>query len=144
MLSQGGGGGKGKGAESAPASIASNALRSTIDDIAIALRQAAARAAQKAGPGSGPVHGTRIHTLFKEEVQGLGNPNLGAEASFVGRRVAAYGTRGSIRIDAVLFDNSGRVIAAFELKTGSSALTTKRIQQIQAQFEYLPVIEIRP
>ena len=41
--------------------------------------RAAARAGQKVGPGRGPVHGTKVHTTLKGEINGLNRPDLRPE-----------------------------------------------------------------
>lgn len=118
---------------------------SSIENIRQTLSAAASRAQQSVGTGSGAVYGTRVHTAFAQEVRALGQSNLNPEVSYLARQRVPYGTPGSIRID-VIFGPVDNPTAAFDLKTGSAALTTSRIQQIQANLPRpnIPVIEVRP
>ncbi len=87
-----------------------------------------------------------MHVAFKSEVLALRNPYLKPEVSFKGGSVVPYGTPGSVRVDAVLFDETGKiVIQAFDLKTGSANLSASRVLQIQnAIGAPVPVQVIRP
>jgi RHS repeat-associated protein len=114
-----------------------------IADVGEMLEAAAKRAAAKVGEGSGHVHGTRVHTAFKEEVKALGNSDIRAEVSFLGKAQVQYGTAGSVRPDVVLFSN-GRPVAVFELKTGGATLGEARIQDIHKHVGRVPVVIIRP
>ena len=110
------------------------------------LTAAAGRAVQTVGPGSGPVYGTAVHSAFADEVLGLGNANLSSEISYLNGGVVRYGAPGSVRLDVV----EGPINAptsVFDLKTGSSTLTSSRIQQIQSQIpggSGVPVLPIAP
>jgi len=116
-----------------------------------ALTEAAQRAGEAVGPGCGPVHGTRVHTAFKEEVKALGRGDLKTEVSYLNGRVVDYGTPGSVRLDVV----EGPVTAptaVYDLKTGSATLTPERIAEILRHLpnngrlpdgSLVPVIEIR-
>jgi len=104
------------------------------DELALAARRAAAAV----GPGQGPVYGTKVHVAFKSEVLAIGNPYLKPEVSFKGGRIVPYGTPGSVRVDAALFDETGEnVLQLYDLKTGNAVLTPARIQQIQSAINAL-------
>lgn len=55
--------------------------------------------------------------------------------------------KGSVRVDAVMYDASGNPIAIYDLKTGASGLTEGRIAEIRAQLpdnlKDVPIKEIR-
>lgn len=123
-------------------SVATNTA-STADDLA----GAASRAASNVGPGSGSVHGTRVHTAFADEVAALGRSDLFSEVSYLNGQVVPYGTPGSVRLDVVV-GSPGAPTAIWDLKTGSAVLTPSRIAQIQSHlppgFQNVPVIEVRP
>ena len=82
-------------------------------------------------PGRGPVVGTAKHSAFATEVKALDNRYIGVEQSYIGGKPTDYGHKGSIRFDVVVYDDSNKVIAAFDLKTGSATLTAGRIQRMQ-------------
>ena len=110
------------------------------------LAAAAGRAVQTAGPGSGAVYGTAVHSLFSDEVIGLGNSDLNSEISYLNGNVVPYGTSGSVRLDVVEGPLNAPT-AVFDLKTGSATLTQSRIQQIQSQIPggtSVPVFPITP
>ena len=95
--------------------------------------QACADTANSSVSGNGPTVGTQKHKVFATEVDSLGNPALKTEVSYSGGREVAYGTRGSIRFDVMLFDEGGTPIQAWDFKTGSAVLTASRIEQMQTK-----------
>lgn len=96
------------------------------------------------------IDGTRIHKIFQNLIKQNGNSSITTEESFIGGRAADYyGQAGSVRLDAVLRNAEGKIIAVFDLKTGYGGLTPGRIEQIRQQLgklaiDYVPVFEIRP
>jgi hypothetical protein len=110
------------------------------------LQGAANRAAATVGEGSGAAYGTAVHSEFTSEIEALGNPNLSSEVSYLKGEVVAYGTKGSIRADAVEGPlNSPNTV--YDLKTGNASLTPARTQQIQSNLpggSNVPVKEIKP
>lgn len=50
----------------------------------------------------------------------------GVEQSFSEKDVVKYGADGSIRTDVIMRDANGRVIAIWDVKTGSAELTDAR------------------
>lgn len=109
------------------------------------LAAAATRARNTVGPGSGGAYGTRVHTAFEAEVQGL-NQGLSTEISYLNGTVVPRGTAGSVRLDVVNGPLNAPV-SIFDLKTGSATLTPARIQQIQSHIPggaNVPVFPVRP
>jgi len=125
------------------AEAAETAAPSTID----LLSGAANRAATTVGPGSGPVYGTAVHSVFQDEVNALGNTNLATEQSYLNGQLVDYATPGSVRLDVVEGPLTNPA-AVYDLKTGSATLAPSRILQIQSHLpgngSNIPVIEVRP
>lgn len=64
--------------------------------------------------------------------------------SYFNGQVVKYGTKGSARIDAGLYNSKGELVQVFDLKTGSARLTSEQVKHIQTQTgTQVPVIEIR-
>jgi RHS repeat-associated protein len=127
--------------------VAPFAKGAAVPSTAEQLQTAANRAAQNVGSGSGAVHGTKVHTAFESEVQGLRNSQLSTEQSYLNGANVKYGTPGSVRVDVV----EGPVnapTAVYDLKTGSATLTPGRIQQIRTNLppasSNIPVKVIKP
>ncbi|MBE0447972.1 MAG: hypothetical protein IBX64_07740, partial [Actinobacteria bacterium] len=99
-------------------------------DNTIELLQKAANKADKAVPGSGPVAGTKKHTVFKQEVKKLDNPLLDTEVTYLNGKIENYGTKGGVRLDVVEYNPDGTIKAVYDLKTGGATLSPQRIDQI--------------
>ena len=133
--------------EGAGYDYASDSLLTANGGVSLAddLAAAASRARNTVGPGSGGAYGTRVHSAFEAEVNGLGR-GLQTEVSYLNGQVVPRGTPGSVRLDVV----NGPLNAPtsiFDLKTGSATLTPGRIQQIQSHVpggSGVPVFEVRP
>ncbi len=109
------------------------------------LAAAATRARNTVGSGSGGAYGTRVHTAFEAEVNGL-NQGLSTEISYLNGQVVRRGTASSVRLDVVNGPLNAPV-SIFDLKTGSATLTPARIQQIQSHIPggaNVPVFPVRP
>jgi RHS repeat-associated protein len=110
------------------------------------LTSLAAKARTTIGAGRGPVYGTRVHAAFASEIRALGRTDVSSEVSYLGNERVGYGTRGSVRVDAVLGDPDAPA-AIFDLKTGGASLTESRIVQIRDNlpvgYQNIPIIEIR-
>jgi hypothetical protein len=123
------------------AAVAARGTR-TVDE----LTQAAQRARASVASGRGPVHGTRVHTSFAEEVQSLGRSDLSPEISYLRGQVVRNRTRESIRADVVEGPLTNPM-AIYDLKTGRAKLTPTRIQQIRQHLPGggvgVPIREIR-
>jgi RHS repeat-associated protein len=129
--------------------VAPFAKGAAVPSTAEQLQAAANRAAQNVGSGSGAVHGTKVHTAFEAEVQGLRNSQLSTEQSYLNGEPVTRGTPGSVRVDVVEgpVDNP---TAVYDLKTGNATLSPARVQQIQSHLPQaangtkIPVREIKP
>ena len=74
----------------------------------------------------------------------IGKYQIKTELSYLDGKIVKYGTKGSARIDAGLFDSKGRLVAVFDLKTGGAKLTAKQVAHIQKQTRTnVQVIEIK-
>jgi len=124
-------------------------LNSSINPTGMGIRRTTENAAQRAkdavGAGSGGVYGTRVHTAFEKEIKALGNANLSTEVSYKNGTPVSRGTNGSVRLDVV----EGPIRAptnVFDLKTGSAKLTPARMNQIQQHVPggtSVPIHEVR-
>jgi hypothetical protein len=115
--------------------------------LAASLKEAATRALNKIGCGSGCVHGTHVHTAFQQEVRALGYRNLQTEVSYLAGQRVRRGEAGSVRVDVVVLGPDGRTpVAVYDLKTGSRGLTEARIREIRDALrdDDIPVHEVRP
>jgi hypothetical protein len=122
-----------------------NPLINSTTDI---LLQTLARIHALAGEGSGPWYGTRIHLMFANDVELQNLPGIGrngVEQSFSLRDIADYGEDGTIRVDVYMRDETGNVIAIWDVKTGGAILTGARVRQLRAEVGVgtdVPVIEL--
>ena len=117
-----GGGGGGGGSGTNPN------LPMSIEDTQAQL-QSFADQANDAVNGTGPVAGTLKHSFFRDLIKAFNNPFLKSEQSVLPNGDPAYyGQPGSIRFDAALYGSNGKIIAVWDLKTGSAVLTASRIQ----------------
>lgn len=115
----------------------------------LALRGAtdpATRRASVAARSSGAFNGTRVHSAFAAELRALGRSDVFSEVSYLNGRVVPYGTRGSVRLDAVV-GSPGAPSAIYDLKTGAATLSSSRIAQIRSHlppgFQDIPVLVLR-
>jgi hypothetical protein len=125
--------------------VQQNLVSNAATNTQITLKGAAWRANSTVGTGSGPVHGTKVHSAFESEVNSLGNKNLSTEVSYLNGRVDPRGTPGSVRLDVVEGPVNGPT-GIYDLKTGNAILTRPRIDKIQENIPggaIVPVIEIR-
>lgn len=108
--------------------------------------RAARRAANEVPLGEGGNWGTKVHSQFARNVNGLNRADLKAEVSYRNGKVEPWGTPGSIRVD-VRLGSDLRPRAIFDLKTGNARLTPARVQRIRDHlpkaFKDIPIIEIR-
>ena len=112
------------------------------------LLQTLARIHALAGEGSGPWYGSRIHLMFANDVKLQNLPGIGSsgvERSFSLGDIADYGEDGTIRVDVYMRDETGKVIAIWDVKTGGAILTGARVGQLRAEAGVgtdVPVIEL--
>jgi hypothetical protein len=86
------------------------------------------------GKISRPLYGTLVHLAFAADVRWQDIPGIGSdgvEQSFKLGLVVRHGLSGSIRTDVLLRDDSGKIIAVWDVKTGNAVLTDERIREIQ-------------
>ena len=120
----------------------------TIDSTTDILLQTLARVHALAGDGSGPWYGTRIHLLFANDVRLQNLPGIGrngVEQSFSLGDIADYGEDGTVRVDVYMRDDTGKIIAIWDVKTGGAVLTGARVRQLRAEAGVgsdIPVIEL--
>ena len=77
------------------------------------------------------VKGTYKHSELEHMIDDLDDPHLRAEVSFNKNGGAAKrGEKGSIRLDAVEYDDNEKIVNVWDLKTGEANLSDKRKQQI--------------
>ena len=93
--------------------------------------QAAANEANASIEGNGHIVGTQKHKVFSNGVKAIGNSRIGTEISYKNGVIVPYGTKGSIRFDAIQFDGYGNPIRAWDFKTGNAILTPNRIAIMQ-------------
>jgi len=105
-------------------------LNSSINPTGMGIRRTTENAAQRAkdavGAGSGGVYGTRVHTAFEKEIKALGNANLSTEVSYKNGTPVSRGTNGSV---AAHFRLGFRRIERFV--TRSSCLTLHHNKSIR-------------
>lgn len=88
-------------------------------------------------------YGTKIHTLFAAAVRAPGIPGVEVEQTFP---AGPYGSTDSIRTDVILRDESGKIIAIYDLKTGGASLEPRRVKELRAKTGTTPqtyVFQIR-
>ena len=119
-----------------------------IDQVTRTLFQALLRAHLLVGEGAGPAYGIRVHSVFAADVKSQdirGIDGNGVEQSFTLGDVVRYGLDGSIRTDVILRDESGKIIAVYDVKTGSARLKGERVQEIRAHLKIgkdVPIFEL--
>lgn len=111
------------------------------------LTDEAAREVTAEGRYTSPqTYGTAVHTKLKSKILRLNDPNLSAEFSLFKAFEEDPGTR-SIRID-VIEEYSEGTICIYDIKTGKSGLTAKRVtdfaRRIAKRGRPVVIIEVRP
>jgi hypothetical protein len=138
------------GAQYAQLNVQNNAKTNNppIDRTTDTLLQTLARIHALAGDGSGPWYGTRIHLAFANDVKLQNLPGIGrngVEQSFSLGDIADYGEDGTIRVDVYMRDETNKIIAIWDVKTGGAILTGTRVRQLRAEAGVgadVPVIEL--
>jgi hypothetical protein len=119
-----------------------------IDGTTETLLQTLVRIYAIAGDGSGPWYGTRVHLLFANDVRSQNLPGIGrsgVEQSFSLGDIADYGEDGTVRVDVYMRDETGEIIAIWDVKTGGAVLTGGRVMQLREDAGVgadVPVIEL--
>jgi hypothetical protein len=90
--------------------------------------------------------GTRVHTEWEQQLRAKYGSRIRVEQSFRGGKKADFGEKGSVRVDAILYNKKGDPIAIYDLKTGNAALSNARIKRIKkalpSDMRDLPIIQI--
>jgi RHS repeat-associated protein len=106
------------------------------------MQAAATKAAETVGEGSGAVHGTKVHAEFGKlagEIEGAS-----IEVSYKNGQVVPYGTKGSVRADAVIGDVNAPN-AVYDLKTGGAKLTPANVAKYNQHVPGAPpVYQVKP
>jgi hypothetical protein len=98
-------------------------------------------------PGITPQeYGRSVHEKFADIVRVLELPGVGygdVETTFGG---TYYGAKGSIRTDVVLRDDTGKIIAIYDVKTGDATIGAARAAELRAKTKAgddVPIIEMQ-
>ncbi|MGE0340714.1 MAG: phage portal protein [Xanthobacteraceae bacterium] len=111
----------------------------TIDGTTVGLTVLLARAMDKIDqmPGlSASEYGRRVHAEFAELVRGANIPGVSfvdVERTFSLRSEAHYGSLESIRTDAILRDESGKIIAIYDVKTRNAVIRDSRAEELRTK-----------
>jgi hypothetical protein len=104
-----------------------------IDTMTEILLNRVAAAHVIAGEGAGALYGTTVHTEFGNDLRSQKILGLEVEQSFSAGDVQKYGMDGSIRTDVILRDANAKVIAIWDLKTGTARLEPRRVREIRSE-----------
>jgi hypothetical protein len=125
---------------------------STIDTATRGLSQTLARTMEAVDfiPEWTPqIYGTAVHVAFGASVRLQGLSGIGpndVEQSFFGEgKPGSYGQPGSVRTDVVLRNQSGDIIAIYDVKTGGARLTAARVRELRLRTGVgpnVPIIEL--
>lgn len=92
------------------------------------------------------MYGTAVHVAFATQVRLQGLRGVEVEQSFFDQKPGGYGEPGSIRTDIILRNDTGDIVAIYDVKTGGAVLTSARIREIRRQTKVgieVPVIELQ-
>jgi RHS repeat-associated protein len=102
------------------------------------LQTTATEASATVGEGKGAVHGTKVHSEFGKlasEIEGITT-----EVSYKDGQVVPYGTKGSVRADAVEGDINAPT-NIYDLKTGGAKLTDKNVSKYNEHVPGSPPVQ---
>jgi hypothetical protein len=112
-----------------------------IDRTTVALADRLGKIVDRLPEGSGRAYGVIVHTAFKASLLVDPIPNVTAEPTFGGTGI--YGSRDSIRPDAVLRGPSGDIRAFYDVKTGDAGIDRPRAAEFRSfSTSGVPVIEL--
>ncbi len=117
---------------------------SHIDEVTEKLKTTLEKVVNARGEGYGPRYGTAIHQDFGDAVKSQNLPGIKVEHTFP-EDGTWPGKKGTIRTDIVLRNESGEVIAIYDVKTGDAYLDAKRVAELRAKTGAslsVPVIEM--
>jgi hypothetical protein len=112
-----------------------------VDRTTIALADRLGKVVDTLPEGSGPLYGIMVHTEFKASLLIDPIPNVTPEPTFGGSGI--YGSKESIRPDAVLRSPTGDIRAFYDVKTGVKGIEPDRAAEFRAfSTSNVPVIEL--
>ena len=108
---------------------------SRIDDTTKELAHLLAQVVDKIGPTNLPpwLYGTLVHTRFAAAVRAANIPGVEVETTFSLLSIFRYGSKYSIRPDAILRDDAGDIVAIYDVKTGTKGLESARVDEIRTK-----------
>jgi hypothetical protein len=124
-----------------------NLVSQYADELSALARQATTKIDELANSANAAVRGTNIHTEWAKLLREKYGSSVRTERSFLDGVEYDYSPSGSIRVDAIMYDATGKPVAIYDLKTGGAELTPARIAEIRAQLpdnlKDVPIKEIR-
>ncbi len=121
-----------------------------IDSVTEKITDVLDRVLTNLGPGSGASYGTFVHSSAANILKAMNIPGFGedgVEQSFSFGDLVCYGLSDSVRTDVILRDDqTGEILAVWDIKTGSERLIPKRIAEIRQNLDIgdnIPIIEVR-
>ena len=101
-----------------------------VDRTTVALADRLGKIVDRLPEGSGPVYGAMVHTAFKASLLAAPIANVTVEPTFGGTGI--YGSKDSIRPDAVLRGPTGDIVAMYDVKTGVAGIEPPRAARFRA------------
>lgn len=92
------------------------------------------------------VYGTAVHVDFAAQVKSQGLRGVEVEQSFFEKAPGGYGEAGSVRTDVLLRNDTGDIIAIYDVKTGGAVLTSGRVRELREKTGVgisVPIIELQ-
>lgn len=92
------------------------------------------------------VYGTAVHVDFGAQVKSQGLRGVEVEQSFFDEVPRGYGYPGSVRTDVLLRNDSGDIIAIYDVKTGGAVLSSSRVRELREKTGVgigVPIIELQ-
>lgn len=106
------------------------------------IQTAANESSAVIGEGSGAVHGIKVHTQFSKIAAKI--KDVSTEVSYKDGQVVTYGTKGSVRADAVVGPVT-KPTEIWDLKTGKAVVTPKNIAKYNQHVPGTPPVkQVKP
>jgi hypothetical protein len=134
-----------------PGAISSNQIVNATTATIIAILGSVMDGLDRTPEMTPQLYGQLVHKQFANAVRAANIPGIGyydVETTYDRDDPdATYGSPGSIRTDVVLHDESGKIIAIYDVKTGKAGLTPARVAELLTETRADPtttkVIELR-
>jgi Phage portal protein len=134
-----------------PGAISSNQIVNATTATLIAILGSVMDGLDRTPEMTPQLYGQLVHKQFANAVRAANIPGIGyydVETTYDRDDPdATYGSPGSIRTDVVLHDESGKIIAIYDVKTGKAGLTPARVAELLTETRADPtttkVIELR-